>query len=704
MASPTGAALSIVANRGFLPCSYTTSYDSEGDDSDHELSDDDSSGSSGTVKMSALSAIEWPVGDNANQSEDRGCSAVPSTPSSRPQMYENEATSAEKILLRTPSSQTLCSADVGIAAGSTPSSHSNKEAAQRSVRWSSVAETYGPGHRLGFKAIQSLPDLRNAAPHTRHKTMRPAHVGSIHQIDTWETAVKICTVITLSGSGTVQVHHHAQLSVITPNQDICATQIRLCLAVTNGLQGDHTRRLEAGQSSLSFNEKICKPQSSQLHEAEINIIRNICDKDKALDVYFTFAYPSPDRNVVASIPTFRPRKGRLISESVFIAEPLPPLVMTTLTRSQYSTWKSKKNTLHQVEHLERIEMSALYPEGLKDDIRIKIMELPPVHFTSLGEMAAIDVVWAFDIKVQRVFGVGLECHMSLSVEIGLANSVLTLNSHGWTPQYCLINGRLTTQKAGEWRQQDGKMTLFRQHNMSSGPFKVEIYWHQPPNMDELNGSSPFEILLPRVIDREVLGGSLVCRDMGGAFLTNPGAKDSSHSFFLGPDTRLPVLHREYRLYLNRTPSGPEPDHSFVSEDNEPSEPSNTHSSANREPDECAHCTHITNHAGQNSGHHKHSLASVIKAIAASVLILALALGIGHLGKGTRPMQGVILAGFHVPVVEDYETPGGKVMDLALDAASELVITGATSDDDREGQREGLRDRIDRALGWKGYNA
>lgn len=339
------------------------------------------------------------------------------------------------------------------------------------------------------------------------------------EIATWDCSVKLSTVATVTDNGRLHVHHLALLSVIVPKKKLYTEKVSLSFVVANALRNDHKCSLGPGQSSLLFKEDISQPGFFPREGAEMVIVRDSCDLEKPLNLYFVFTYSSPRNFVMASLPTFRPKEGRSLSEVVFIAEPLPPLSMRTFIREPLSSWKLCHHRVSHVTCYERINLPRLYPAGFQDDIQIKFFELDPLRFRALGESSLSSVVWKLDITIQRLLGEQLECRMSFFLEVGASTSLLSLVPHGWVPRYFIVDGRVATENVGEcWMNKEGHITIFKKAHMALGPIMVETYWQGPLKRDENDGQSMKNPLLPRIADRKVLGGKLTCEANEGWYV------------------------------------------------------------------------------------------------------------------------------------------------------------------------------------------
>lgn len=317
------------------------------------------------------------------------------------------------------------------------------------------------------------------------------------EIANWDCTVKLSTVATVADNGRLHVHHLALLSVIMPMEELYAEKAGLSFVVANALRNDHKHSLGPGQSSLLFKEDVSQSRFFPREGAELIIVRDSCDLEKPLNLHFAFTYASPCHFVMVSLPTFRPKEGRSLSDVVFIAEPLPPLSMRTFIRDPLSSWKLCHHPVSQFTCYERIDPTQLYPADFQDDIQLRLLELDTVRFRALAESALSSVIWKLDITVYELLGEQVECRLSFFLEVGAAAALVSLVPHGWVPRYFIADGHVATEKVGEsWKNKKGH---------------IKIYWQGTPNIDNVDGYSTDAPLLPRIADRKVLGGRLTCR-------------------------------------------------------------------------------------------------------------------------------------------------------------------------------------------------
>lgn len=366
------------------------------------------------------------------------------------------------------------------------------------------------------------------------------------EIATFDCTVKLSTVATVTSDGKLHVNHLVLLSVIMPMEESGSLQVGLSFLVTNALHENCIRSLGASQSSILFKQDVSQLGLFPREGAELIVVRDRCDIEKPISLYFAFTYPSPCQSVTTSLPTFRPKEGKSLSELVFIAEPLPSLSMETFISDPLSSWKLCRHPVGQVTCYERIDLPRLYPAGFQDGIQMRLVRLGPVRFRALGDSTPSSVIQKLEITVYEHPGEQSECGMSFVLEIGEATALVSLDPHGWEPRYFIVDGRVATEKGGEcWIDKEGHITIFRNAHMAPGPIMVETYWQGPPKQGKLDGHNTRYLPLPGVMDRKVLGGKLICQDNESK---KPGERNSSSSLIGTSVVLLNHLGEKRRLY------------------------------------------------------------------------------------------------------------------------------------------------------------
>jgi hypothetical protein len=474
-----------------LPLDWNTLPDDAADS-------DDSSNSSpcGSVKINRLSCLDWSGPGEAPESGQDSLDSMRCEDGSLPQDGKRERLKLCEMSQEERPPTTSASKFMVTINPSESCLDSHTEQQLPSTRPSREGSTKV---KPDIQEQASLRDCSRASELTAHWDPNPSD-DTVHRIHTWDGALKLWTIATSLENGKVQVHILAQLTVTMPEQKevISAKRISFPVIVRNGAQSQQVIHLNSGQDTLTFTEDM---PVNLCQEGELTVVRDVQDMKYPLNFYFSFGYDLNQRQIMASIPSLRPKVGKMRSESVYIAASYPPLTTKPVTRREFSTWKLGYDTTNQVSHYERTPLLPLYPERFSDDIHLQITDPYPVLFRSLEDLDPSDVVWNFDLSIERLLGVQLVCRMSLVLHVGTANRLLNINSHGWTPEHSVINGRLATL---EWRQIDG-MTLFKQLGMINGPLRIKMIWQRSQDFGR------FKLALPTITDLKVLSGKITCK-------------------------------------------------------------------------------------------------------------------------------------------------------------------------------------------------
>ena len=362
--------------------------------------------------------------------------------------------------------------------------------------------------------------------------IRPKKV--IHHIENWNAAVTLYTFPSWSTNEGTQMEHHASLTLDLPDTDFFAEKVKFSMIVKYGPRKGSSHCLEQQDgSNCPPNDMIRLNSSHGPHncEAEITVTRSIERLKDPVQLFFTLSYPCRDY-VTTCLPKFRPKLGKVLLESIMLLKDSPPLFLEHLGKGHFSTWRTTESCDGDKTYmcLNRLEVSPLFPEGLKDDAMVRIRKLSPVHYEALEalddpllQVHPSDVVKELDIRIEEIFGSELECRMSLEVQVGSSSRLLTIDDSDWNPSFFLIDGKLATEKAGEWREnEEGHKTLFKSSTMDSGPtIKLEMRWKEMVTSDEFKGEveakTKVEYKIPRILDKFILGGTLQCRVDEGTY-------------------------------------------------------------------------------------------------------------------------------------------------------------------------------------------
>lgn len=367
-------------------------------------------------------------------------------------------------------------------------------------------------------------------PHNS-KLLRTRLKSPLYTIASWDASISIRTTPTWSKGQGVQLKHHARLQMKQPKPDIFAKRVGFSFNIEHGPLRSREYILNASQCSVHIEQDKSQRNESMRNKcAEVTVYRDTGDLGLPLDIYFMSSYTPEDQETV-TLPTLYPAIGKVLSESILLTKPSTPLVLEHVERAFFSSWKKTDVTEGScsIMRFDRVELPQLFPEGLKDDVIIRIKELRPVRFSALetseDSLVPVEIsspIWNLDIQIDRVCGQNLVCRMSLVVEVGEdSERLLTFDAHNWVPELSFIDGRLATQRAGQWREvEDGHLTLLKSPAMILGQkVRVEMRWKELLIAGEFKGdgvgTSKVEYQLPIILGKSVLGGCLTCNDDNG---------------------------------------------------------------------------------------------------------------------------------------------------------------------------------------------
>lgn len=367
-------------------------------------------------------------------------------------------------------------------------------------------------------------------PHTS-TLLRTRLKSPLYSIVSWDASISLRTTPIWSKGQGVQLKHHARLQMKQPKRNIFAKRVGFSFYIKHGPLCSREYILNASQCSIHIEQDKCQRNESARNKcAEVTVYRDTGDLGLPLDIYFMLGYTPADQ-VTMTLPTLYPAVGKVLSESILLTKPFTPLVMEHLERAFFSSWKKTDVTEGScsIMRFDRVELPQLFPEGLKDDVIIRIKELRPVRFSALvtseDSLVPVEIsspIWNLDIQIDRVCGQNLVCRMSLIVEVGEdSERLLTFDAHKWVPELSFIDGRLATQRAGQWREvEDGHLALLKSPAMILGQkVRVEMRWKELMIAGEFKGdgvwTSKVEYQLPIILGKSVLGGCLTCNDDNG---------------------------------------------------------------------------------------------------------------------------------------------------------------------------------------------
>ncbi|KAL8966371.1 MAG: hypothetical protein Q9197_006024, partial [Variospora fuerteventurae] len=206
---------------------------------------------------------------------------------------------------------------------------------------------------------------------TQRLRLRMRSRALVHRLEHWNSAVTIYSTTAYGSGRGMELRHSASLT-IAPQEEIFAERVVFALLIRNGPRASRTYRLEPGQCWMQFSEDVYDGKPQDRGAVEIFIERDVRDMDKRLGLEFTCRYPSEKASV--HLPTISPRVGKVLSERIWLLEPMAPLKLHAVCKRFLSTWQVSKRTLAKRKLLcfDRIEVSRFYPVGFVDDAVVQI--------------------------------------------------------------------------------------------------------------------------------------------------------------------------------------------------------------------------------------------------------------------------------------------------------------------------------------------
>ena len=338
--------------------------------------------------------------------------------------------------------------------------------------------------------------------------------------------------------------------------------------------------------------------------------------------------------------------------------------------------------------------------------------------------------WNLEIRIDRNIYGELECQTSLEVPLTTTPPFLTIDAHDWIPNFSTIDGSLATQC--EWRETEaGDLALWKVvPTASAKPVKVQLRWKELAaggafsngNKDSLLRSR--EYLLPTILDKTILDASLVCNVDNALLVLNDAEREEvtwrADSMIACNSIRLPKLSPGYRMRLVVDESGAAvSDEGFWGGDMEEEElemvPGTVISPLEEEGDKLLVRGEEGNIITEEEEEEEITAAvphlssttmripakkSILKILLPLLLLLLLAISFF---LGFLPEQA--LRNQHVSL-----DLTGHVLDYRYHDSTVLGLRAQKEEEIKEAEAEEIivvvkeenwRDRIDRALGWRG---
>lgn len=345
----------------------------------------------------------------------------------------------------------------------------------------------------------------------------------MYELTSWNSLNLLRTFPQWSHKYGLQVEHHVSMTVVALDQDIFAEQVKYSFFVKNGFGYAIEYTLHLGECLIELGDTNWQDGTTETY-AKVTVVRPLEDLAKPLEVSFTMCYPKMDQLMIR-LPTLSPKDGSVISERILLAKPPRRLLVEHPESGSFSTWKRMGLHEGQLQDtcFDRIDLPRLFPEGLKDDIVLRITELLPVCFRALQcegnpfiPEEPSNLVWNLQLNVDKVFGGDLECSMSFHTQVGSSDQVLTVDPNDWTPDLFITGGQPATESVGEWQKhRNGDITLLKLPEMRERQIiEIALRWNKMILREKVRSDdgeqSKIEYLLPKIIGKSILGGTLRC--------------------------------------------------------------------------------------------------------------------------------------------------------------------------------------------------
>ncbi|KAL9009296.1 MAG: hypothetical protein Q9173_005660 [Seirophora scorigena] len=201
-------------------------------------------------------------------------------------------------------------------------------------------------------------------------TLRMRSRAMVHHLERWDCAVTIYSTTSYNSGQGMEIRHSVSLTIV-PQEDIFAERVLLALLIRNGPQVSKKYRLKPGQCWMRFPDDAYNGKRDR-GTFEIHIERDVGDMDKRLGLEFTCHYPSEE--ALVHLPAISPYVGKVLAEKIWLLEPMSPLKLHAVRKHFLSTWQVSRCTLaeRKLLCLDRIEVSKFYPVGFTDDAVVQI--------------------------------------------------------------------------------------------------------------------------------------------------------------------------------------------------------------------------------------------------------------------------------------------------------------------------------------------
>ncbi|KAL9125646.1 MAG: hypothetical protein Q9217_005182 [Psora testacea] len=376
---------------------------------------------------------------------------------------------------------------------------------------------------------------------------------AIQRITAFDMTSEIFAVPTMGEEECVMVRYNARLSFIGLKDMERSETSSLEIAVGHAGPVDQQFHLERGDNLvlLMGNHKL--PIEEPEKSAIITIVRHRVDLEEPINVYLTVFYPLSQGQTAVRLPFFRPLSGTVRLECVFVKEPCLPLVVEPSLKDDSSTWNVKAQDGDGIVFDRIATVPRPFPEMFADNVSVRFRRLQPANFPLLaGLHPASAIIWNLTMTAGKALGSDIYCDVRIDLAVGQSQQLLIIDTHGWSPIYCLLNGQPAVRGSKHWVKDEGERYILpKQPYMKEGQaMEVELRWQTPWTRINNAGTTFGELALPCIFGNKVLGGQLTCTLPAAIIkLKNPSSIAHFQTCF-NNRIALPVLVPDHVFTLN----------------------------------------------------------------------------------------------------------------------------------------------------------
>ena len=396
--------------------------------------------------------------------------------------------------------------------------------------------------------------------------------AELRHLERWDSNVQIYSTPSYTRRLGIKIEHNITFSLRNFGDHHLARRLSFSLLLQNGSQHDCVHKLESGESIIRLKDRRVSITEDPC-TARIHVECNAKDLTNRFTLRFKCYYPQGTTSTLPT-PILLPQVGSVLSEKIWVAKPAMPLQMRAPALNFPSTWAMKEKIVGGREHycFERMPVPFHFPEALVNTAASKLptivlSELHPVNFCGIGSRnpALLETSHPYDLIPSLHLAVDVysekhvECELKFSLEVGVKQTLVTIDAGAWEAKYASINSRTCARGSGHWWEEHFLRHLHKEPWMKSGDrLDVTICFclRSPPG-DLARGKRDgmkIRCELPRIVDKTLLGAVLTCSDAGAVMYVD-GSDDTDNQELCfsdecgGRTRRLPTLNRDYRLWL-----------------------------------------------------------------------------------------------------------------------------------------------------------